>query len=93
MFRMYSVANATEDFKFSAAGGSRGHHHHRNSAYSRGGGYEEDPERMNDIGSADATPMNQYHGDLSSVEALAELTDQAQNKDSVLIRMVRPKYT
>jgi hypothetical protein len=86
MFRMYNV-NITDDaFAYSAAGGEKGKGL-RNKAYSRArGAYSEDPEAYNDIKSAESTDDLGYVVDLSTVEALAELTDQAQNKDSILIK-------
>ena len=93
-FRMYSAANTTEDgeYTFSAAGGQTGSGrvgaHDRNPSYSRGGDYHEDPEAANDIKWAeDATWRLGDRGELSTVEAISELSDQAQNKDSLLLKM------
>lgn len=86
-FRLYHAANATDSddgaFDFAAAGGPPGARtpgfaaRFLNPAYSRGGGYREDGEAANDVKWAeDATWRLGQAGDLSTVEALAELSDQ-----------------
>jgi hypothetical protein len=60
----------------------------RNPAYARGSGYEEDLTKASEYvkWAEDATwRLGNPQGDLSLVEALSELSDQAQNKDSLLL--------
>jgi hypothetical protein len=91
-FRLYHVTNVTgaddDAYEFAGAGGRPGARtpgfaaRELNPAYSRGGGYHEDNEASNDIKWAeDATWRLGNSGDLSTVEALAELSDQVRVLD------------